>query len=127
MRQFAPGADGGDELRRITGLGEDPSGAGLDAAQPVADGVGMAEELRAGDAGGAARPYPGLERAEQQVKLVLGQLEEAAEYRARRLEGGVRRGRDQDVDRAVAELRDPGVPVVAAQRQPGELQRPARL
>src|SRR6516162_5362133 len=105
MRQLAPGADGGDELSHITRVGEDPAGAGLDAAQPVADGVGVAVQLRAGDGGGAARPYPGLEGAEQQVKLVLGQLEQAAEHRARSLQSSVRRGRDQDVDRAVAELR----------------------
>ena len=60
----APGADGGDELRDVTRVAQRLAGARFDAAQPVADGVGMAEQQRAGGGGGAAGPHPGLEGAQ---------------------------------------------------------------
>jgi hypothetical protein len=127
VRQFAPGAHGRDELGDVARVAQRPSGSGLDPAQPVADGVGVAEELRAGGGGGAAGPDPGLEGAEQQVKLILWHREQPAKHQACRLQGGVRRRRDEDVDRTVTELGHTGAPGMAAQCQPRELERPACL
>src|ERR1700758_4398783 len=77
--ELAPGADGGDELGDVAGVGEGPAGACLDAPEPVADGIGVAVELGAGGGRGAAGAHPGLEGGQEQRELVFREVEQAAE------------------------------------------------
>src|ERR1700733_6976049 len=125
--EFAPGADGGDQLGDVAGVGEGAAAARLDAPEPGADGVGGAGQLRPGGGGGAAGAHPGLEGGQEQRELVFWEVEEAAEDCPGRLERGVGGGGDEQVDGAVAELGDPVGVRVAAEREPGEVEGPAGL
>src|SRR6478736_8016852 len=78
VRQLRPGTGGGDEFGQVLRVVQLTTGARLDPAQPVTDGVGVTEQGGAGVPGGALRGHPGVEGAQQLVPVVGGQVGRAS-------------------------------------------------